>query len=104
MLLKGKKRQANMLNTLKRAKQRVEEGRAIEGDEDRVACLTKYQALGRYDEQKQLLLANWEGDKGLQWWKSFEEKQGWCMKRDETALEGHGSRLVQHVHSQVDDS
>ena len=87
-----------MINSLKQAKIRIENGRQIENDDLRVEVLEKYQSLGRFDQEKKTLLAQWQKDESLQWWKTYEESKGQAVTKEEDGLEGHGSRQINIFH------
>ena len=82
----------NFLNQLKAAKKRVDEGRPNEGDEAKCQVLEKYTKLGKYDEEKQAILALWSKDKSMNWWMTYEEQKGSKYSEAVDGFKGFGSR------------
>ena len=82
----------NFLNQLKAAKKRVDDGRPNEGDEAKCQVLEKYTKLGKYDEEKQALLALWSKDKSMNWWMTYEEQKGSKYSEAVDGFKGFGSR------------
>jgi hypothetical protein len=89
-----RKLQQNMVNQMKNAKKRLENGTEQEGDEERVQIYDRYMALGRFDQEKELLLEQWAKDKSCGWWKTYEESRGQTFKQADDGLDGWGSRSL----------
>ena len=96
-----------MLNQFKSAEQRVQEGKEVPGDEDKVAILKRYTSFGKFSEQKDQLLSMWAKDKTCGWWKTYEESRGQTYKETSDGVSGFGSRpnhvsfsFVHESHSQ----
>ncbi len=87
-----RKMQQNMVNQLKIAKKRLANGTEQEGDEEKVQLYDRYLALGRFDQEKELLLEQWSKDKSCGWWKTYEESRGQSFKQADEGLDGWGSR------------
>ena len=84
--------QQGLLNNLKSAKKRIEEGRPQPGDENKVELLQKYQSLDRYSSTKKDLLERWNKDRSVGWWRSYEDSTGSEYKEVEEGVKGYGSR------------
>ena len=84
--------QQGLLNNLKNAKKRIEEGRPQPGDENKVELLQKYQSLDRYSSTKKDLLNKWKADRSVGWWRSYEDSSGSEYKEVEDGVKGYGSR------------
>ena len=82
----------NFLNQLKAAKKRVDEGRPNEGDDAKCQVLEKYTKLGKYDEERQAILALWSKDKSTNWWMTYEEQKGSKYTEAVDGFKGFGSR------------
>lgn len=82
----------NFLNQLKAAKKRVDEGRPNEGDDAKCQVLEKYTKLGKYDEERQAILALWSKDKSMNWWMTYEEQKGSKYTEAVDGFKGFGSR------------
>ena len=87
-----RKLQQNMVNQLRTAKKRVQDGSDQEGDQEKVQLYERYMSLGRFDEEKNSLLEQWAKDKQCGWWKTYEESRGQSFKKADEGLEGWGSR------------
>ena len=87
-----RKVQQNMVNQLKLAKKRIEDGTEHEGDEERVQLYDRYVSLHRLDKEKETLLEMWEKDKSLFWWRTYEESRRQSFKTTDDGLQGWGSR------------
>lgn len=83
----------NFLNQLKQAKKRIEDDKALPGDQERNSLLEKYSKLSRYDSEKAKLLSLWSKDKTLGWWKTYEEVGGSTYSEKAEGISGWGSRF-----------
>lgn len=92
-----RKAQQNMVNQLKSAQARVDSGKVLPGDEEKVAIYTRYRALGKFDDEKELLLNMWSKDKSCGWWKTYEESRGSNYKESTDGLSGYGSRYIHNL-------
>ena len=89
-----KSTQQNLLNNLKSAKKRIEDGRPQPGDESKLELLHKYQSLDRYSSEKKDLLERWNKDRSVGWWRTYEDSKGSEYKETEEGMKGYGSRHV----------
>ena len=60
---------------------------------DQLAMWTKYKKMGRYDEDKKELIAQWKLDKSCKWIQHFRKSQEKSSTVENDSLSGWGTRL-----------
>ena len=82
----------NLYNQLKAAKKRIEDGKALAGDQQRVDAMVFWSSLEKYDARKKEIVSKWKQDKNFTWWQTYVKTDSVENKKEKGKMEGHGTR------------
>ena len=82
----------NLINQLKAAKKRIEQGKPNPGDEQKVEAMGFWNSLERIDQKKHEILNKWRQDKSFNWWQTYQKTQSVENIKEKEKMEGYGTR------------